>query len=204
MPRGHVAVVQLHVVRSVGQSVGPRVSARLQQIDFAVACLEAVRVTLLPVLVVGLCAIVRRTSYLLTPPQHCLCDCRYAREMETRKERHWNGRGAPTMRLFDDTYIAPMMGCANGAAQYYRCAASGPLLHRIRFGHNLALMCIGNRISHQWTCFVCVLCVCVPPCVDDPRFSCMLVTIQSLIFSECGRTTSSSVTRTRYARLPAA
>lgn len=61
------------------------------------------------------------------------CLHRYAKEMECARNYDWGDQGAPSMRLFDDTYIAPMMGCSGGAAQYYRAAASGPLLHRIRF-----------------------------------------------------------------------
>ena len=61
---------------------------------------------------------------------------RYAKEMECARNYDWGDHGAPSMRLFDDTYIAPMMGCSGGAAQYYRAAASGPLLHRIRFVDN--------------------------------------------------------------------
>ena len=65
---------------------------------------------------------------------------RYATDMERAKGRAWGSRGAPTMRLFDDTYIAPMMGCDGGAAQYYRCAASGPHLHGIRCVSNLFIL----------------------------------------------------------------
>lgn len=83
--------------------------------------------------------------------------------MERQKRRKWaHSKGAPSMKMFDDTYIAPMMECYGGAAEYYRAAAAGPHIHRIRYYlHKERMLFCGLSITTHfvrsflfWTLFI--------------------------------------------------